>query len=140
MELQRSIEIAASPARVWEVMTDVARWPEWTPSVKEIRFLDAPPLREGSAVRIDQPRLLPARYRVTALEPGRAFSWSTGNALVRVVASHTVEPSGAGARATLSVRFGGLLGALVGRRYARLTREYLDLEAEGLRARSERTR
>jgi hypothetical protein len=74
---------------------------------------------------------------VSAIEPGRSFTWTTGNAVVRGVAHHAIEPRGAGSRVTLSVAFGGLLGWLVGRLYAKLTNEYLGLEAEGLKKRSE---
>ena len=33
MEQRTSIDVAASPDRVWEVLVDVERWPEWTDSV-----------------------------------------------------------------------------------------------------------
>jgi hypothetical protein len=42
-----SIDIAAPPGRVWDGMSDVERWHEWTPSVKGIRLLDKP-LAPGS--------------------------------------------------------------------------------------------
>jgi uncharacterized protein YndB with AHSA1/START domain len=140
VRLERSIEIAASPARVWEVMSDAARWPEWTASVTDVRLLDAGPLRVGSRARIVQPKLPPAEFTVTELVPGTRFTWATGSWFARAVARHEVVPSPAGARATLSVEFGGLVGGLAGRAYRRLTLEYLDLEAEGLKARSEGTR
>lgn len=53
----------------------------------------------------------------------------------RTIASHTVESSAAGTRATLGLA--GPLGLLVGFLTRDLTRRYLDLEAAGLRKRSE---
>ena len=36
--LERSIEIAATPARVWELVSDVCRMPEWSPQVTSTRL------------------------------------------------------------------------------------------------------
>lgn len=140
MEIKRSIDIAAPPERVWAVLADATRWPEWTSSVNSIELLDGPELRVGSRAEISQPKLPPARFTVTALEQGRSFTWITGNFLVRVAARHEVAATPSGSRATLAVRFGGLLGWIAGRPYRKLTTEYVDREAEGLKARSEGTR
>ena len=36
--LERSIEIAAPPPRVWELVSDVCRMPEWSPQVTSTRL------------------------------------------------------------------------------------------------------
>ena len=54
-----------------------------------------------------------------------------------VIAKYGVERSGAGTRATLSLRFDGIFGGLVARLTRDLNEGYLKLEAEGLKARSE---
>ncbi len=91
----------------------------------------------GSRARIRQPKLLPAVWRVTELEEGRAFTWVTRSPGVRVKARHHVEPTTHGARATLSLDFSGPLAPLVARLTRGLNERYLALEAEGLKARSE---
>jgi uncharacterized membrane protein len=137
MRFSISVDVAAPPERVWTVMSDIERWPEWTPSVKSIKRLDGGPLRQGSRARIRQPRLLPAVWTVTDIEPNRSFSWKTGSPGVWVVARHAVEPSPGGARATLSLQFGGLLGRPVVWLTRELNNRYLMLEAAGLKHRSE---
>jgi uncharacterized membrane protein len=134
-----SVDISAPPERVWAVMIDGERWPEWTRSVTSVRRLDTGPLRVGSRARIRQPRVPPAVWRVTQLDDGRSFTWVSGSALARATARHSVERTAAGSRATLSVSYSGLLGRVVGRLTRDLNDRYLALEASGLKARSEGT-
>ena len=132
-----AVEIHAPPDRVWSVMRDVERWPEWTPSVRAITRLEGGPFDVGSRARVRQPKLLPTVWRVTELEEGRGFTWVTRSAGVRVKARHYVEPTAQGTRATLSLDFSGPLAPLVARLTRGLTERYLALEARGLKQRSE---
>lgn len=131
-----AIEIPAPTDRVWAVMSDVERWPEWTPTVTRIERLDQGPLVVGSRAHIRQPKLPPATWKVTELVPGHSFTWVTQSPGVLVIAHHRVESTVDGTRATLSLRFSGLLGPLVARMTRGLNERYLGLEANGLKARS----
>ena len=55
----------------------------------------------------------------------------------RNVATHSVEPTATGSRATLSIDQHGVIGELFARLTADITCRYLDLEAAGLKRRSE---
>jgi len=131
-----AVDIAAPPERVWAVMSDVERWPEWTPTVTQIERLDQGALVVGSRARIRQPKLPPAVWQVTDLREGRGFTWVTRSPGVRVTARHAVESAPPGTRASLSVEFSGPLAALVGWWTRGLNERYLALEARGLEARS----
>lgn len=130
-------EIAAPPARVWEVIRDVERWHEWTPSITSVQRLEEGPLKVGSRALVRQPKLLPARFEVTVLEENRGFTWVTRSGGVTAVGEHWIEPTPTGSRVTLGVDFGGALGWLLGRIYGGLTRRYIAMEAEGLKRRAE---
>ena len=137
MRFETSIQIDAPAARVWDVMIDVERWPEWTTSVSSLRRLDAAPFGPGSRVRIKQPRLPPSELHVTRFDPGREFVWTAANLGLRVDASHAIAPVGSGVLVTLGVRFHGPVGLIVALLTRRLTTRYIRLEAEGLKRRSE---
>jgi hypothetical protein len=137
LDFSISTDIQASPEVAWSVLSDIERWPEWTPSVRSIRRLDQGPLAVGSRALIRQPKLPPAFWRVTELEEGRSFTWVTRTPGVHVTAWHWVDAQPGGSRATLSLSFAGLLGPLVGRLTRRINERYLGLEAEGLKRRSE---
>lgn len=138
MELRTSIDVATSPDRVWEVLVDLERWPEWTDSVSSVRPLDAGPLAVGSRVEISQPRIPTGTYTVTALEPGSAFTWEQRQPGSTVTAHHECAPlPDGGARVELRVVMSGAVGGVVGRLYRKLTERYLAMEAAGLKARAE---
>ncbi|ADJ45120.1 hypothetical protein AMES_3295 [Amycolatopsis mediterranei S699] len=81
--------IKAPAAAVWELHTDVARWPAWQPAVTSAQRLDAGPLRPGSRFRWTTPApptpttpatTLVITSTVGQLQPGRCVRW-TGPAI-----------------------------------------------------------
>ena len=138
MEQSTSIEVDAPIERVWEVMVDVERWSEWTPTVTSVQRLDDGPLEVGSRARIEQPKIPPTEYEVTEVNPGRSFTWVARGPGVRTTARHVIEElPGGRTQVTLAVEQGGPVGAVIGRFYRGLTERYIANEAEGLKARSE---
>ena len=129
------MDIAAPQPLVWSVMADVERWPEWTASISRVIRLSRGPLQVGSRLRIHQPKFPPAFWRVTELNPGAEFTWVSGAPGLRVTARHAAEASVIGSRVTLSIRYEGLLGALLARWTSDLNGRYLAMEATGLKAR-----
>lgn len=133
-----SISIRAPDQQVWELLSDVTRWAEWTASISSIERLDDGPLSVGSRVRVQQPKLSTMVYTVTELEPRRYFSWTAASRAITAAADHRVEPGpGGSVTVTLSVRLSGALSPIVGLLYGGLTRRYITMEAEGLKRRCE---
>ena len=138
MKQSKAVEIGAPPERVWEVLIDVERWPEWTETVTSVTRLDEGPFRVGSRAKIDQPKIPETEYVVTELDAGRSFTWVATGPGVTTTARHDVEPlPDGGSRVTLSVEQSGWLGSIMGRFYRGLTDRYLANEAAGLKSRCE---
>ena len=141
MQFSITTEVDAPPEVVFAVMSEVDRWPEWTPTVTRIERLgDAGvPLAVGGRLRIVQPKVPSAEWTVTALEPGRGFRFVTRSPGATVEANHWAEPMGAGrrSRVTLSVTFAGFLGQVIGWMMRGLNKRYLAQQAAGLKRRSE---
>ena len=127
--------IDASAERVWEVMADVTRWPEWTPTVSAVRRLDDGPFGVGSRVELQQPRLPKAVWEVTELVEGRGFTWESTGPGIRSIARHEVGPHGGGATVTLSVEQTGPMGAVAALVWRGLTQRYVETEARSLEQR-----
>ena len=133
------IEIQAPPAKVWAVLLDVERWPEWDPVVTAVKRLDPAPLSIGSRTQLQQPKLKPAVWEVTELdESSGVFTWTSRQPGISTAASHKVEPTPTGSRVTLSLQFTGLLAPLVASLLRKQNLEYIASEAQGLKAYCER--
>ena len=68
--LRHDVTIAASPARVWAILTDVERLAPADPQVDTVERLEPGPLVVGSRTRLRQPRLPEAVWTVTELDEG----------------------------------------------------------------------
>ena len=139
MIIESSIDIAAPPERIWAIMSDVARWPEWTPTVTSIEMLDGEPLRIGARARIRQPRLPAAVWTVTVVEPGRRFAWRSVAPGLTSVADHRIEPRGTStmSRVVLTLEWTGWLTPFIRVVFGKLSRRYVRTEAESLKRRCE---
>jgi len=136
---ERSIEIDAPAGTVWAVFSDVVHWPDWTASVRRVTPMDGPQLVVGAHFAIEQPRLPKIVWEVTEVDPGRAWKWRSTSPGTTTIAWHDVTPiEGGRARARQGIDQRGFLAPVVGLFTTRLIERYLQLEAQGLKARSER--
>jgi hypothetical protein len=134
-----SIDINAPAARVYDVMIDIDRWHEWTPSITSIRRLDGGAFEIGQRVLIRQPKLPPAMWTLSKIEPGHRFEWVNKAPGLKVTGHHSVEPTATGSRATLGLSYEGIFGGLLARITRSITNRYIAMEAAGLKARAEAT-
>jgi hypothetical protein len=106
--------VAADPARVWQVLTDTAAYPDWNPFVRRLEG----DLVEGNRLTVDlQPgdKATTLRPTVVAVVPGRSFTW-LGHVGFRGVLdgrhTFTVEPDGSGSRLVQHEVLSGVLTPL----------------------------
>lgn len=67
VQAQAEMYIPASPAEVWEVLTDIAHWPEWNPDVKDV-------IMQGPVA------------------PGTVFTWRAGRSQISSTIREVREP------------------------------------------------
>jgi hypothetical protein len=111
--IERSIEIDASPAKVWSILIDTDAYPAWNPFMTKL----AGELTVGARleVRIEPPEARPMTFKPTVLaaQPERELRWLGRFILPGLVdGEHSLrlEPLGdSGSRFTQSERFSGIL-------------------------------
>lgn len=136
MEYRSSASIAASPEKVWEVLTDVAKWPEWDPFCDKIEGELALGKKIKAFSKLSPGRAFPVK--VTDLSAPQRMEWSGGMplGLFKGVRTFTLEPSAGGTEFTMHERFSGPMLALIGKSIPDMT-EAFDAFARGLKQRSE---
>ena len=141
MITDNNVEIDAPAAVVWDVYADAERWSEWTASVERGVALDGPGIEVGRRFEIKQPRLPKLVWEVTEVDPGTSWTWRQRSPGGTTYATHEVVSDGAD-RTIVRQRLDqkGPVGVVVGALMLRVTKRYLQLEAQGLKARSEQRR
>jgi hypothetical protein len=142
--LRTEIDIAASAARVWDVLTDFAAYPEWNPFIRRIEGILAPRCR--LLVRIQPPggRAMTFRPTVLRVEPERELAWR-GRTLVPGLfdGEHhfRLEPRGGDSvRFVHGENFSGALVPLLRRTLETTTRQGFEAMNAALKTRAESTR
>jgi hypothetical protein len=96
------------------------------------------PVPGNRGFEIKQPRMPKLVWQVTQVEPGRSWTWCQRSPGGTALASHEVVPLDEDRTLVLQrIDQRGPVGVAVGLLMKRLTTRYLDLEARGLRERSE---
>lgn len=135
---ETSITIAAPCETVWPVLSDVAAWPQWLPTVTSVQPLDGRALAVGARYVVHQPGLRSATWVVTELEPARRFAWRARSPGIKMLGEHDLHPdSSVSSTLVLRFTFAGPLGGLVGRLARSITENYIAQEAAALKHRVE---
>ncbi|MBM3619809.1 MAG: SRPBCC domain-containing protein [Alphaproteobacteria bacterium] len=137
--IDTSIDIAASPSRVWSVLTDFAAYPEWNPFITRIAGV---PVVGGRLVVTIQPpgrKAMMFRPVVLAATPDVELRWR-GRLLMPGLfdGEHVFQlsPSADGCRLDHTETFTGLLSGLLGGAMPATRRGFVAMN-EALKARAE---
>ncbi len=129
--------IRADPARIWALLVDAARYPEWNPSVIGIEGS----ITEGGMIKvfaaISPDRAFPVR--VEQLLPEQKMVWRGGMplGLFKGIRQFILTPEAAGTvRFEMSETFSGLMAPLITRMMPDLT-ESFEQFASGLKGAAE---
>src|SRR6478609_7167181 len=107
-EYKASTTINASPEKIWAILLDGSKYPEWDPVADKIEGRIALGETVKAYTKLSPGRAFPAK--VTVFEPGRKMVWSGGMplGLFKGVRTFTLTPKGNGAvDFTLNESFSG---------------------------------
>ena len=80
LPISASVELAAPPETVWELVSDVSRMSDWSPECRKIVVLGSPKQGVGTKFIGLNRRgwaVWPTTSKVVRFEPGKAVAWRT---------------------------------------------------------------
>jgi len=80
--IETTVDIAASPERVWSVMSEVLLMPTWSASMTSVELDPPGPLAVGQRARIVQPKLSAVTWTVTEVTAVRGLATVQSASLV----------------------------------------------------------
>lgn len=101
LPISASVEVAAAPEQVWELVSDVSRMGEWSPECRRIIVLGTPKRGLGTKFLGFNRRgwaMWPTTSTVVRFEPGEAIAWKTRES--GATWTYELEPTAAGTRLT----------------------------------------
>ena len=112
-EVSHSERAAATPAAIWALWEDPARWPDWNEQVEWAEF--AGDLAPGAGVTIKFRRGGKMRFEVVALERGRLLIDEAKLPGCRLGHEHRVEPADGGCEISHRLYIAGPLSGFFSR-------------------------
>jgi hypothetical protein len=134
---QVSISIRATPAAIWEILTDASKYTTWNTTVDRVEGRIAPGEKLTVHAKINPGRAFPVK--VTEFVPGERMAWTDGMplGLFKGERTFTLTPRGDGlVDFSMSEVYGGLLSPLIERSIPNLQPAF-DEFASALKTRAE---
>jgi len=145
MIIEHELTIEAPVDVVWQLTTDVERWPSITPTMTTVERLDEGPMGVGSRARVKQPAQRATVWTVTRFEPTHLFEWEATVFGVRMVGRHLIDAVDDGtshpaSRNRLQIEMTGRGAGLMGRLTGGRIRKAITTENEGFKRAAEGVR
>ncbi len=131
--VEKTSAIAALPNEVFNVLIDVCKWNQWTPSITDISILNNDRLRIGTKIKVLQPKLAPAIWTVKEIEFNKLLTWEKASFGLRIISEHLILIGCNETTVVLRMTYQGPLAALAFMLFHSLTDSYMTMEINGLK-------
>lgn len=110
MTFSHTIETDAAPEQVWQLWTDVSRWPEWDTELIAASLEGE--FRAGARGTLKPRTGPPSEFRIAEVEAGKSYTFITTLPACSLNVRRVLEPTTRGTRFTHEVSFTGPMAFL----------------------------
>jgi hypothetical protein len=136
--VEKTSMITARPRDIFNVLIDLGRWSTWTKSITEMSILKNDQPGPGVKIKVLQPKLPPAIWTITALDPDKSLIWEKRSFGLRMLSEHFILGACNETKVTLRMSYEGPLGGLFYKLTQSLTDRYMTMEIDGLKRECEK--
>lgn len=123
MSAHAEIDVAAEDRIAWAVIADIASWPTWNPSARQVTVPTE--LERGAPFRYSSP-LGSMTCRLTQVDAPRELAWQGRLLTMDLVQVWHIEPDAAGSHVSLDASLSGLVARVFHRRWQVRLQDDLD--------------
>ena len=136
--VEKTLAINARPNDIFNVLTHLEQWNQWTQSISEMSILneDVPGL--GARVKVLQPKLPPAIWTITEIKQDKSFTWEKKSVGLKMISEHLILSVANETSVTIRTTYEGLLANLFYKLTHALTDRYMTMEINGLKKECEK--
>lgn len=113
MQVEHSIQVNASPERLFAIYADVPNWNQWDPDTKTSSI--SGPFQAGTSGSLTPTKGNTVPMLLTSVIPNRSFTVEAKIPLFRMVFEHELMPASKVTQVVHRVTFSGALSFLLGR-------------------------
>ena len=136
--VEKTARINARPQDIFNVLLDFGRWNRWTESITDMLVLNTDRPGPGVQIKVLQPKLPPAVWTITEIEPDKTLTWEKKSFGLRMLSEHFISDGAGVTSVTIRMTYEGALGGLFYRLTHSLTDNYMDMEIAGLKRECEK--
>jgi uncharacterized protein YndB with AHSA1/START domain len=129
------LDVSAAAEAVWDVLADLARWPEWNADITEVS-VDGP-LAAGTRFRWKSgPGWITSVLR--EVDPPRTLGWTGTTFSIKAVHVYRIDPRDGATKVRLEESWEGLLASVLRRPFRRMLQKAIDTGLVRLKSEVER--
>jgi hypothetical protein len=136
--VEKTSVITARPHDIFNVLMDVERWNRWTQSITGMSMLNNDRPGPGAKIKVLQPKLPPAIWTITEIDPDKSLIWEKRSFGLRMFSEHLILDGTDETSVILRMTYEGPLAGLFYQLTRSLTDRYMTMEINGLKRECEK--
>ena len=137
--VEKTLAINARPSDIFNVLTHLEQWNQWTQSISEMSILNEVVPGLGARVKVLQPKLPPAIWTITEIKQDKSFTWEKESVGLKMISEHLILSVANETSVTIRMTYEGFLANLFYKLTHSLTDRYMTMEINGLKKECEKS-
>jgi len=115
-----NITISANPERIWSVLTDIEKWPNWNSKIKNPKLKEELNIGVSFTWKTNGSKI---KSQIHTFNPNRAIGWIGQNFVAKAIHNWYLEPTKNGTKVTVEESMEGWLIQIMSKKMNNILKE-----------------